>query len=72
MKFGKNAKNRPKLKEKAEILSQENFQKRGNHLKSGTLTPLLIRSNAPHNTILQSPINTIIIETNCGIVTSLG
>ena len=42
MKFGKNAKNRLKLKEKAEILAQENFQKRGNQLKRGTLTPLFI------------------------------
>ena len=40
MKFGKNAKNRLKLKEKAEILAQENFQKLGNQLKRGTLTPL--------------------------------
>ena len=27
MKLGKNAKNRQKIKEKAEILAQENFQK---------------------------------------------
>ena len=39
MKFDKNAKNRLKLKEKAEILAQENFQKRGNQLKRETLTP---------------------------------
>ena len=41
MKLGKNAKNRLKIKEKAEILAQENFQKRGNQLKRGTLTPLM-------------------------------
>ena len=41
MKFIKNAKNKLKLKEKAEILAQENFQKRGNQLKRGTLTPLI-------------------------------
>ena len=38
--MGKNAKNRLKIKEKAEILVQENFQKQGNQLKRGTLTPL--------------------------------
>ena len=42
VKFGKNAKNRLKMKEKAEILAQENFPKRGNQLKRGTLTPLLL------------------------------
>ena len=40
VKLGKNAKNMLKIKEKAEILAQENFQKRGNQLKRGTLTPL--------------------------------
>ena len=40
VKLGKNAKNRLKIKEKAEILAQENCQKRGNQLKRGTLTPL--------------------------------
>ena len=34
-------KNRLKMKEKAEILALENFQKWGNQLKRGTLTPLL-------------------------------
>ena len=38
--LGKNAKNRLKIKEKAEILAQENFQKWRNQLKRGTLTPL--------------------------------
>ena len=43
VKSGKNAKNRLKIKEKAEILTQEHFQKRGNQLKeSWTLTPLTI------------------------------
>ena len=32
VKLGKNAKNRLKIKEKAEILAQENFQKQGNQL----------------------------------------
>ena len=41
MKLGKNAKNRLKLNEKAEILAQENYQKLGNQLKRGTLTPLI-------------------------------
>ena len=40
MKLGKNDKNRLKIKEKAEILAQENCQKRGNWLKRGSLTPL--------------------------------
>ena len=40
VKLGKNAKNRLKIKEKAEILAQENFQKREKQLKRGTLTPL--------------------------------
>ena len=40
MKLGKNAKNRLKIKEKAEILTQEKCQKRGNQLKKGTLTSL--------------------------------
>ena len=39
VKFGKNAKNRLKIKEKAEILAQENFFK-WDQLKRGTLTPL--------------------------------
>ena len=30
-----------KIKEKAEILTQENCQKQGNHLKRGPLTPLV-------------------------------
>ena len=34
MKSGLNTKNRLKVKEKAEILTQKNFQKRGNQLKS--------------------------------------
>ena len=38
MKLGKNGKNRLEIKEKAEILTKENFQKRGNQLKRGTLT----------------------------------
>ena len=41
VKSGYNAKNRLKIKEKAEILTEENFQKRGNQLKRGTLTPLV-------------------------------
>ena len=41
IKLGKTTKNRLKRKEKAEILAQENFQKRGNQLKRGTLTPLI-------------------------------
>ena len=41
MKLDKNAKNKLKIKGKAEILAQENFQKQGNHLKRGTLTPLI-------------------------------
>ena len=41
VKLGKNAKNRLKITEKAEILAQENFQKRGNQLERGTLTPLV-------------------------------
>ena len=40
MKLGKNAKNRLKIKEKAEILAQEYFKKQGNQLKRGSLTPL--------------------------------
>ena len=40
VKLCKNAKNRLKMKEKAEILVQENFQKLGDQLKRGTLTPL--------------------------------
>ena len=40
MKSGGSVKNRLKMKEKAEILAPENFQKRGNQLKRGTLTPL--------------------------------
>ena len=40
VKSGLNARNRLKIKVKAEILIQENFQKRGNQLKKGTLTPL--------------------------------
>ena len=40
MKLGKNGKNRLKIREKAEILVRENFQKQGNQLKKGTLTPL--------------------------------
>ena len=47
MKLGKTTKNRLKIKkkkrkEKAEILAQENFQKRGKQLKRGTLMPLLV------------------------------
>ena len=38
---GKMPKNRLKMKEKVEILAPENFQKRGNQLKRGTLTPLV-------------------------------
>ena len=52
MKLGKNAKNRLKRKENAEILAQENFQKRGNQLKRGTLTsPTFLRTeiNAYNN-----------------------
>ena len=37
----KTAKNRLKIKAAAEILAQENFQKWGNQLKRGTLTPLI-------------------------------
>ena len=40
MKLGKNGKNRLKIKEKAEILAKEIFQKQGNQLKRGTLIPL--------------------------------
>ena len=43
MKLGKIAKNRLKIKEKAEILAQENFQKWVNQLKRGTITPLNIK-----------------------------
>ena len=42
VKSGQNVKNRLKMKEKAEILTPENFQKRGNQLKRGTLTPLIM------------------------------
>ena len=41
MKLGKNAKNRLKIKEKAEILAQKICQNQGNQLKRGTLTPLV-------------------------------
>ena len=34
VKLGKNAKKKLKIKEKAEILAQENVQKQGNQLKS--------------------------------------
>ena len=40
MKLGENGKNRLKIAEKAEILAKEDFQKQGNQLKRGTLTPL--------------------------------
>ena len=40
VKLGKTAKTMLNIKEKAEILAQENFQKRGNQLKRGTLTLL--------------------------------
>ena len=38
--WGKKAKYGLKIKEKAEILAYGNFEKRGNQLKRGTLTPL--------------------------------
>ena len=38
--MGKNDKDRLKIKEKVEILPKVKFQKRGNQLKGGTLTPL--------------------------------
>ena len=38
--MGKTAKIGLKIKEKAEILAPENFQKGGNQLKRGNLTPL--------------------------------
>ena len=41
VKLGKNANNRLKIKEKAEILAQENCQKLGTQLKRGTLSPLI-------------------------------
>ena len=41
VKLGKNAKNRLKMKEKAEILGQNFCQKWGNQLKRGTFTPCL-------------------------------
>ena len=39
--LGKKAKHGLKIKEKAEILAHGYFEKRGNQLKRGTLTPLL-------------------------------
>ena len=46
MKLGKNAKNRLKIKEKAEILAQENFQKkRKSAEKRNSHTPVLRISN---------------------------
>ena len=42
-------KNRLKIKEKTEILAQENFQKRRNQLKRGTLIPLYILENCLNN-----------------------
>ena len=41
MKLGKTAKNRLKMKGKAEILAQENSQKLGKQLQRGTLHPCL-------------------------------
>ena len=43
-----NAKNRLNINEKAEILTQTIFKKRGNQLKRGTLTPLLVDTNNTH------------------------
>ena len=40
MKSGEAAKNKLKIKDKAEILAQEYFQKQGNQLRRGTLTPM--------------------------------
>ena len=44
MKLCKYAKNGLKTKEKSEILAEENFQKQGNQLKRGILTPLIVTS----------------------------
>ena len=44
MKLGKTGKNRLKIKEKAEILAKENFQKQGNQLRnSHTSAPKSIK-----------------------------
>ena len=49
MNFGKNVKKKAEYKRKTEILAQENFQKRGNQLKRGTLTPLQLgETNGQH------------------------